>query len=252
MILDSHIHVGKWAYPHYPVACTVSDINTLLNACGIEGAILMPTDEKNNAELLEEIKRDGKKKYWFFPWVDIRDSSCISFLQKHINSISGLKFHSGLDRIKGGVTDSVYEPFFELASTYRLPVLVHTGRTLEISSYKYALDVAEKYPTLPFILAHLGGDFEQLKIEAPREVKARRIDNVYFDISATREFWTIQMGIREIGAERFLFGSDYPVMHPKMSLESVNALSISGEEKDKVFGKNLLNILGQRSEKQNP
>lgn len=247
MILDSHIHVGNWVYEHYPVHCDISTVNGLLDACGIEGAIIMPTDRKDNEATLADIKTNGRKRYWFFAWVDPRDKRALSFLETHVDELSGVKFHSGLDRIEGGITHKLYEPFLQWAAAHAKPALVHCGRWQEMSSYKFALEAAKVYPEIDFILAHLGGDFEQLKLEAPRALKALGLTNAVFDISATREFWTIEMAIREAGVEKLVFGSDYPVMHPKMSIQSIEVLSLTEEERRKIYSDNLLSILEKRS-----
>ena len=243
MILDGHIHVGEWQYEHYPVRCDVSAVNRLLDECGIDGAILMPTDRKDNEATLEDIRRNGRKRYWFFAWMDPRNPDALPFVRANRGEVAGLKFHSGLDRVEGGVAHPLYEPFLQYAAAEGLPVLVHCGRWQEMSSYKYALEAARRYPEVRFILAHLGGDFEKLKLEAPRDLKAMGLRNVVFDISATREFWTIEMAIREAGADQFVFASDYPVMHPKMSLASVEVLNLTDAERRKLYWENLLRVL---------
>jgi hypothetical protein len=86
-----------------------------------------------------------------------------------------------------------------------------------------------------------------LKINSPKELKILGLKNVYFDISATREYWAIERGIEEVGPERFIFGSDFPVMHPRMMIEAVEALDIAKEEKEKIYSGNILKLLdGQR------
>ncbi|MBI1745678.1 MAG: amidohydrolase family protein [Acidobacteria bacterium] len=245
MILDSHIHVGDWNYEYYPVHCDIASVNRLLDECGIDGAIIMPTDKKQNEATLWDIEKNGRKRYWFFAWADPKDSLGLGFMNNNRARINGLKFHSGLDRVEGGIGNKVYEPYLHFAASQRLPVMVHCGRWQEMSSYKFALQAAKQYTETRFILAHLGGDFEKLKLEAPRELKAMGLTNVVFDISATREFWTIEMAIRTAGADKFVFGSDYPVMHPKMSLASVEVLSLTAEERRKLYSENLLSTLAE-------
>ncbi len=239
-IIDAHIHVGQWEYKYYSsLNSNVSAINDLLDDCNIGGAVLMPTDMRNNLELLEDIRINGNKSYFYFAWMDPRDKTSIKFLNENAGRIDGLKFHSGIDQVEGGVMQDIYQPYLEFAEENEKPVIVHCGRWQEMSSYRFGLDAAEKYPTVRFILAHLGGDFEGLKIEAPLELKERLLKNVWFDISATREFWTIKMAVDQIGAEKLIFGSDFPVMHPLMSLESVNVLNLTDDDLERIFYKNL-------------
>jgi hypothetical protein len=240
MIFDAHVHIGQWGYEWYAKGFPYLEKSAGTN---VDKAIIMPTDQKNNAGILETAKPFPDNLYPF-AWVDPHDSQIMSFLENNIDNISGLKFHSSLDKIELGITNILYKPYLGFANTHNLPILVHCGRWQETASYKFPLQIAEKYPDLKIICAHLGGDREDLKILAPKAVKERDLKNIWFDISATREWWTIGMAIDEIGADKIIFGSDYPVMHPKMSIESVNVLNLSVEDQKKVFYKNIMGILG--------
>jgi predicted TIM-barrel fold metal-dependent hydrolase len=46
-----------------------------------------------------------------------------------------------------------------------------------------------------------------------------------------------------MGIERFIFGSDYPIMHPRVAMELVNVIEIDFKEKEYIFSKNILRIL---------
>ena len=96
------------------------------------------------------------------------------------------------------------------------------------------------------LLLNQGGDCEKLKLEAPQEVKKMKLDNVYFDTSATREYWTIKTGIKILGIKKFIFGSDFPVMHPKMSIEAIKALKLRDKEEDAIFANNFLQVVKGR------
>lgn len=246
MVIDGHIHVGDWVYKHYAsLSITVKDLNSLLDKSRIDGAVIFPSDKKDNVGLLSQIKKSGKKRYWFFPWFNPRCNNWKEFFKEHIADISGIKIHSSLDRVMGGVTNKIYLPMLEFAKEKKLLMYVHCGRWQEAASYKFVLEIAKIYPGINFIISHLGGDHEELKLQAPVDAKRMKLKNVIFDISATREFWTIENGVKLLGAERFVFGSDYPVMHPKVAMECVNVLNISKREKRMIQGENLLNVLNK-------
>ena len=253
-IIDSHIHVGRWNYEHYRhITCaitskdsaltSISPVDQVLAECGIDGAVLLPTDACDNQGILDELRAyRGARKYWLFSWCNPGDDS-LAWIRTHLDHISGLKIHASLDRCEGSVGNPAYEPFLELAAERHLPVLVHCGRWQKMASYLSVLETARRHPEIDFIAAHLGGDMDSLKIEAPRALRRMELRNVWFDISATREFWTIEMAVREIGADRLLFSSDYPVMHPRMSLASVQALQLSDAEAQKIYAGNILELI---------
>lgn len=248
MIIDAHVHIGLWDYQWYAhLKVTLQNYAALMSQYGIEKAVLFPSDRRNNDAVLSELSQLGADRFWFFAWVNPNDPNVSKFLRERMAQISGLKFHSSLDCIEGGVNNSLYKSYLSMAERHGLPVLVHCGRWQQYAGYQLALEAAERHPNLTFILSHLGGDFEQLKIEAPKEVRERGLSNVYFDISATREFWTIAMAANVLGPERLIFGSDYPVMHPAMSIASIEVLRFNEREKDLIYSGNILRILDPKS-----
>lgn len=76
-----------------------------------------------------------------------------------------------------------------------------------------------------------------------REVKDRGLENVWFGIEGTREYWTLAKGIETLGIKKFLFGSDYPIEHPRIYLGLVEALQLSSADRDLILGGNLSGLL---------
>lgn len=252
MIIDAHVHIGNWNYkwyPHFKYEDSIQIYNW------VDQAVFIPSDSKDNVGILNELKNRASKveigEWYFIPWFDpkrIFHSFYFGIIGEWIydnkSFVDGLKVHSSIDRINEGISNNFYyKPIIDIAYIYKLPLFVHCGRWQEAASYQLALDCASKHPELKFILAHLGGDREDFKMLAPRRCKEMGLTNVWFDISATREWWTIGMAIDTLGADKIIFGSDYPVMHPKMSIESVKALRLSKDEEEKVFSGNILEVL---------
>lgn len=98
-----------------------------------------------------------------------------------------------------------------------------------------------QFPHLPIVVAHLDGyglfDF------AMETMRSR--ENVYFDISAhgTRE-GMLQEAVSRVGADRILFGTDYPGYSPVPFLESVQNAAISTRDKEKILYGNAARLLG--------
>ena len=247
MIIDSHVHIGCWDHEWYRFL-DYTDPGTIFQWID-HAAVFIPTDRKENDLLLSAIKARVSPGHWFFiPWIDpsfITQYKMFDWVMKQRNDIHGLKIHASLDKIMGGISNFLYQPIIEIALSFQLPILVHCGRWQETAGYQLALDTAMAYPDIKFILAHLGGDREDLKILAPRKAKEMGLTNVWFDISATREWWTIGMAIDQMGIDRIIFGSDFPVMHPTMSIASVKALKLNPAEEERIFSKNILEALGQ-------
>ncbi len=244
MIIDGHIHATYWSKEKFlGRGVEFSELERCLETCGMAGAVLTCTDLRRNDLVLDFIKNRAKGRYWFFPWVKPGDVSDMDFVENHLKEVNGIKLHPSCDAIR--VTDPRAKPVLEFASANNLPVMIHCGRWQEMSSYTYALEVASTYVGIPFILSHMGGDTPELEMATIADVEASGLNNVYLGIEGVREYWAIEEAVRRLGAQHVIFGSDYPLGHPKMYLGLVDALNIDDEERALILGGNILRLLGE-------
>jgi predicted TIM-barrel fold metal-dependent hydrolase len=106
------------------------------------------------------------------------------------------------------------------------------------------LSLVQAYPGCRFVLAHLGGGLPLYA--AMPEVRAS-LRNVWVDTAA----WPLLYGpevfpalIAAFGAERILFGSDYPLQAQSASVERFRALELDAAVIDGVLGGNAALLLG--------
>ncbi len=144
--------------------------------------------------------------------------------------VRGLKVFLGY--VRAWANDARYQPFYKLAAEQGLVVMFHTGDTSQRTAHvKYAQpvtidEVAVAWPSVKFILAHLGNPWT---LEAAEVVYKN--PNVHADVSAFAvgdEDWFAAGENQEVLAdvvarvrqaflyaeapERFLFGSDWPLV----------------------------------------
>lgn len=100
-------------------------------------------------------------------------------------------------------------------------------------------ELARRFPDHPFICAHAGGEWER-GIRAIRGVSNVLVETSGFD--ATAGF--IEMAVRELGAERIVFGSHLPSRSLGTELSKVIAANISEREKRLILGENFRRLLG--------
>lgn len=245
MAIDFHTHIGRWKYPaYYGLRRGAKELLKDMKSAKVEGAVVAPTDTKDNKGTLNDLLANGKGDFWFFAWVDPSKKGTMAFLERNIDNIAGIKMHGSLNKLP--LTSKKYGPFLKFAERNGLIALCHAGRYQKLSSYKHTLKIAKENKGVRFVMAHQGGDDPKLKVEAAKAVGKSKLGNVWLDTSATREYWTIDMGVKFVGAERFLFGSDYPVMHPKMSIETIESTELSRAQKEKIFSKNAKRLLPRR------
>ena len=78
------------------------------------------------------------------------------------------------------------------------------------------------------------------------EVK-KAMGNVYFDSAASPFLYTpevYQQVIKLVGADKVLFGSDYPLLTQRRLLNEIDTLDLADETKNLVLSGNALRLLG--------
>ncbi len=249
MIIDAHLHIGAWDHPGFlGRRCDVADAIAVLDANGIDGAVMAPTDRGDNPGLLAEMQAARQGGFagplWFFAWArpEPEGRADLDFVAGHRGAVAGLKLHPSLARRR--ITDPAFGPALELAAAHDLVVLCHCGRWQEMASYRFAIEAARAHPTVRFVLAHAGGDTPPLAVAAADLVAETGVDNVWFEISGLREYWVIERNVAVIGAERYLLGSDYGLAHPAMYLAAVRAMAIGERAQQQILGDNAMAVLG--------
>lgn len=125
----------------------------------------------------------------------------------------------------------------EAAEHFRLPVSFHT-----ITNEQKEIDkMVEEHPNVTFIAAH-PGDKEQFLLHLER---IKKYDNYYLDLSGTGIFryGLIAHGVKEVGSERLLFGTDYPICNPRMYIQAAYQEPISEKDRENILFNNANRIL---------
>ncbi len=165
----------------------------------------------------------------------------------------GVKMHPEIQRID--LNDLALDSFFAAAERLGLAVLTHTGILrghFPLAKYEPRLfePFILQHPRLPFIMAHAGG--------APyfRQVLAlmQSYRNVYADLTGTLapgSWWYIPPQelylVRDVGLRgRLIYGADWPfggAERVRRDLAALEALDLPDEEKDRILGGTLADVL---------
>lgn len=129
-----------------------------------------------------------------------------------------------------------FDEILDLATQYNMIVSFHTMDNDQID------EMVRKHPDTVFVAAH-PGEYDN----AMRHLNRMKMsENYYLDLSGSGLFrhGMLRHGIDECGAERFLFGTDYPVCMPSMYVGGV-ALDplFFEEEKELVLAGNAKRLL---------
>lgn len=101
--------------------------------------------------------------------------------------------------------------------------------------------LAAEHKDKTFVFAH-PGDLNRL----PKHIEAmKRCENVYLDLSGTGLFryGMLKFLVDSVGAERILFGTDYPICNPGMYINAVLFEKISDKDKELILSGNAKRLL---------
>lgn len=120
------------------------------------------------------------------------------------------------------------------------PVMTHSGCPNSLPAD--FVPFVDRYPGVRLLLAHLGngtGANGRADLQV-RAVQAAKHGNLWVDTSSARSLLPglIEWAVREISAERLLFGSDTPLYHVAMQRERIEAAEVPDEAKRLILRQN--------------
>jgi predicted TIM-barrel fold metal-dependent hydrolase len=244
MIIDCHCHAGRGDRMTAPWN-TDAPIETYLRrarAAGIDRTVVFAPFHGDyaaaNAEVARIVARHPRRLIGFAFVHPRRDAGRIFDMVRRAvvrYGFRGIKVH-GYDALP---TREVCET----AKAFNLPLLVDV-----IDQASVVEMLAPQYPSVNFIIAHLGSFRDDWKAQQQVVDQLARYPNVYADTSGVRRFDYIVEAIRRAGARKLLFGSDGPWLHPGLELHKVRLLHLAPRAEAAVLGGNVLRLLrGVRS-----
>ena len=133
-------------------------------------------------------------------------------------------------------------PLLQWAQKRGAPVLCHAGLGGNCVTPAQVEKLAPQYPDAKFLFAHVGQGYALA--EKCVDV-CQKHGNVFCEITYTAiTYGMIEYLVREIGAERVLFGTDCVMRDPAPQLGWVAWARISAEDKRQILGGNTLRIVG--------
>jgi predicted TIM-barrel fold metal-dependent hydrolase len=179
-----------------------------------------------------------------------------SLLESYINSgARGIKIHPMAQGFPPA--HKRLEDVYKYCNDVKFPIVFHCGRVSnarinEFSDLDMIMPVIEKYPDIPFVLTHMADGDADAVINI-----SKNFENVYFDTSivitgyppileANEPSWTndkeVEDVINTIGANRVIFGSDYPWGGPGHDLDRILKMNLNEEQIKLIIGWNALNL----------
>jgi predicted TIM-barrel fold metal-dependent hydrolase len=154
----------------------------------------------------------------------------------------GLKLHPFADGFHLN-NFKIVDPLFEVCEHHGIPILCH-GLADNVYNTVYAFaEMADRFPRVNLIMAH--GGFMWARAEAVRASKTR--PNLYIETTCLLPAG-IADGIDDIGAEKYIFGSDAPWGDFDVEILKIKKAARKDSDLELILGGNLARLLNLPSQ----
>ena len=144
----------------------------------------------------------------------------------------GLKLHPEFQHFN--IDDYGMIEIYKVAASLEMPILFHVGdANSDASSPARLYNALDKVPNLKAVAAHMGGylawdEAEELLYGSP----------IYFDTSDVLLSLTPERVVNQIrkhGADKIMFGSDYPLRSTQSAFDAFDLLNLTDAEKTMIY-----------------
>jgi predicted TIM-barrel fold metal-dependent hydrolase len=236
------------------VESTADDLVEAMSDAQVDYAVLIAHPPYLTNESLLEICKDRPQ---FIPAVNVASGTSRpgvalkSFLK---NGARLLKIHPAMDG--EGVDSPRYKALLKVADDQGIVTILHTGCVHSHLVYKDPAQGRvqkfapwfEMYKNIPFVLAHTNFHEPNIALDLAEEYPNLRVDTSWQPSEIIGE------SVRRIGAERVLFGSDWPLVGNNIAVgikrihDCMDMGMITSEQARMILGQNAESLLGLESD----
>ncbi|MDA0832644.1 MAG: amidohydrolase family protein [Planctomycetota bacterium] len=249
MIWDLHCHISnvEGTTPDEKIAAMM----TYADRMGVERMVFymgtnFSTDpdpeefRRQNDEVLQALSHWHHRAFGFAYLNPKYPEACLQEIDRCIvnGPMVGIKLWVAL-RCNDPRLDEIIHRCAELKAVIFQHTWLKSNGNLEGESTPMDMAVlAARHPDTPLICGHTGGDWEQ-------GIRAIRVHkNVSVDLAGSEPTaGFVEMAVRELGAERVIYGSDVGGRSFSTQLAKVYGAKISNVEKKLILGKNLRRMM---------
>ncbi len=240
LVIDGHIHIGEW--PH---ATTFNDVDEAVDQslrlldmngvdafCAVSGSYIfgLPDYHLGNDFLLSVWRRMPDR---MVPFMSVNPNDTAEHIVDELNRMYGegvrcIKLINAYqDRYPGNGPNLM--KVYEFAASHHMLVFNHWWTEAEIGQ------IAAQFPEIDFVFAHyVGGYHDEIM---------KQFSNVHANMWWYGNMGWLERGIRQVGAERFMMGSDGFLNCLSVGIGPVVFANISDEEKRLILGLNVARLL---------
>jgi predicted TIM-barrel fold metal-dependent hydrolase len=133
---------------------------------------------------------------------------------------------------------------FEFAARHGAVVLGHSSEKNSLAA-DY-VQFANAFPEVRLIIAHLGCGWDGDLTHQVRAIHQSKHGNLFTDTSSAKSITPklVEWAVREVGAERILFGTDTPLYFAPMQRARIDHADLSDRDKRLILCENAMRLFG--------
>ena len=243
-VIDVHAHWGRFPMPMGEI--TLPGMLRVMDANHIERVVLSSIESilydmvSGNCAVAQVVHQSPRVFGYIFLSPN-RMAESFAELDRYANDprFLGVKMYSGI-YIGQPLNCAAHKKFLEriAAKCPRLVILFHCGEN-DPNNFPGILELARLFPSLKFIMGHMGSALWSQALAV-----AQQQPNLFAEICAPVPACPrTEDAVKAIGAERVLFGSDYPIINPAYMLGTVLGADITETERQKILCDNAARLL---------
>ena len=239
MILDVHAHVGRPNYAYRAQEFSNQELAARMKAAGVSRCCVFSFYDKQDNEYIEGATR-GRDDLIPFAFINPKREGAADRLEQLITKkgFRGLKLHPFADGYHLN-NFTIVEPVFEVCERYQTPIICHGLADNAYNTIYAFAEMADRFPNVNLIIAH--GGFMWSRAEAVRASKTR--PNLFIETTCLLPAG-IADGIDDIGAEKYIFGSDAPWGDFDVEILKIKKAARKDSDLELILGGNLARLLG--------
>lgn len=253
-VFDAHVHLDS---PEGSLdQNTLEDLTLQMDIAAVDMAAVFsvasqegvtPTQEGNNA-IAAAVNQIPERLVGFCSVHPAQGKKAVQEVERcHSLGLKGIKLHPLMQDFHCD-NDTVHL-LARKAAELDMPILIHSSFPYNTRESENLHHLVSSNPETNFVLAHMGGH-KFLDYYAYVERRESGMDNTYFELSTIapmfrRSPYTPQIRwlIQQMGADRVVFGSNYPHYQLVDALAAFRELKLKYEDSQQILGKTLAHLL---------
>lgn len=251
MIIDAHAHISDTTYGNVDLYLAA------LREAGVQRGVVVPGGTVDVRKMSDYITgrrqpeslipnnpyvagacRDHQPALTGFAMIDPHDENAAGSLEQSFQSgFRGLKLSPMTHQFS--FASKAVAQMAACCGDHGFPVYSHVVFSPGASTARY-IALALQFPRTNFILGHMGfGPADQEGLEAAIE-----LENFFLETSSG-SYLHIRESVARAGPGKVIFGSEFPLSHPKVELTKILLLGLKADDQAQILGGNIRRLLGQ-------